>query len=152
MFDELAEPVLRELCGLLRPRFAHPEERLFTAGDRGDEMYFIASGAVEVRQEDWVVRLGRGDFFGELAVLLARRRSATVTAIAYCHLLVLQGKDFRRFLKAHPDLRARIREVAEARRIAAVRYPGRLVSAAAMSAGSGEDEPGDAEARDPGTS
>lgn len=136
MFDQLSEPELRELCDLLKPRFAHPEERLFTAGDRGDELFFIASGAVEVRQKNWVVRLGRGDFFGEMAVLLGRRRSATVTAIAYCHLLVLPGRDFRRFLRNHPQLRARIREVAEARRIAAIRYPGRLVSAVTRDDGS----------------
>lgn len=151
MFDELEEPVLRELCSLFRPRFAHPEERVFVAGDRGDEMYFLASGAVEVRQDTWVVRLGRGDFFGELAVLLGRRRSATVTAIAYCHLLVLQGKDCRRFLKAHPDLRAQIRKVAEARRIAAIHNPGSLVSAVAMGAGVGEDRTGAAGAREPDT-
>lgn len=130
MFESLNESQLHGICAMLKPRFAHPDERIFAAGDRGDVMYFIASGAVEVRQETWVVRLGRGDFFGELAILVGRRRSASVTAIAYCQLLALQGRDFRRFVRTNPDLRARIREIAEARQTAALRYPGRLVSAA----------------------
>jgi CPA1 family monovalent cation:H+ antiporter len=78
-------------------------------------MFFIASGAVEVDRDGRQHRLGRGDFFGELALLTGRRRTADVTAIAYCRLLELPGREFRRFLKSHPDVRAEIRRVADDR-------------------------------------
>lgn len=115
MFQGLSDDRLGVIAGQLRPRFAYPGERLVTAGERGDSMYFIFSGAVEIYRDGHILRLGSGDFFGEMALLTGKRRTATVTAIAYCNLLVLQGKDFRRFLKANEDLRARIREVADQR-------------------------------------
>jgi CPA1 family monovalent cation:H+ antiporter len=120
MFGELGDDRIDVIAGLLRPRFAYPGERLITAGERGDAMYFISSGAVEVYRHGHLMRLGSGDFFGEMALLTGKRRTATVTAIAYCSLLVLQGKDFRRFLKANEDLRGRIREVAD-RRLSEIR-------------------------------
>ena len=118
MFQGLSDKRTETIASLLKPRFAYPGERLVTAGDRGDSMFFISSGAVEVFRDGRMARLGSGDFFGEMALLTGKRRTATVTAIAYCSLLVLQGRDFRRFVKADDDLRSRIREVAEQRRAA----------------------------------
>ncbi|MGP1393895.1 MAG: cation:proton antiporter [Inquilinaceae bacterium] len=115
MFEDLSDEKLRDLTAMMTPRLAYPGERLITVGERADAMYFISSGAVEVAIPGAPVRLGRGDFFGELGLLSARRRSATVTAIAYCRLLALSGRDFRRFLKANPDIRERISAVADAR-------------------------------------
>jgi CPA1 family monovalent cation:H+ antiporter len=115
MFEGLETTSLREICGMMKSRLAVPGDRLITRGERGDSMYFIASGAVEVDRDGQQHRLGRGDFFGELALLTGQRRTADVTAIAYCRLLELSGRDFRRFLKAHPDVRAEIRRVADAR-------------------------------------
>ncbi|HET8727124.1 MAG TPA: cation:proton antiporter [Alphaproteobacteria bacterium] len=114
MFEGLPDGELAAVGGLLRPRLAYPGERLVTKGERGDAMYLISSGAVEVVLPE-PVRLGRGDFFGELALLTNRRRVADVVAIGYCRLLALNGRDFRRFLKAHPEIRARIRAVADER-------------------------------------
>ena len=115
MFADLGDAAVREICGMLRSRLAVPDEVLVRRGERGDAMFFVASGAVEVALPHGPVRLGRGDFFGELAILTGRRRLATVTAIAYCQLLVLPGRDFRRFAKTRPELRTRIREVADQR-------------------------------------
>ena len=119
MFSELADDSLRELTSAVSARFAYPGQQLVTTGERGDAMFFISTGAVEVRRRGAVHRLGSGDFFGEMALLTGRRRSATVVALAYCQLLVLQGRDFRRFVKTHPELRRRIREVADQRSKAA---------------------------------
>ncbi|MCA8931125.1 MAG: cation:proton antiporter [Rhodospirillaceae bacterium] len=125
MFADLDEAALAEICGMLVPRVAVPDEVLVRKGERGDSMFFIASGAVEVGLPNDPVRLGRGDFFGELAIMTGRRRSSTVTAIAYCSLLVLSGRDFRRFAKTQPKLRARIGAVAAERRgWAPTRLPG----------------------------
>lgn len=63
-----------------------PNERVVRAGDR-DVVFFIVSGAVEVRLPVRHVRLGTGEFFGEMALLTGRPRQADVVALSYCRLL-----------------------------------------------------------------
>ena len=105
------------IARLLRPRLALPRETVVRRGDKGDAMFFIASGALEVLVPGLPepVQLGTGDVFGEMALLHGARRNADVRALGYCHLLVLMEKDFRRFVQKDPNLRAHIQEVAEAR-------------------------------------
>ena len=106
---------LDRVARLLRPRFTVPNERIVRAGDRGDAVFFIASGAVEVRLPVRHVRLGTGEFFGEMALLTGRPRQADVVALSYCRLLVLRKADFDRFVTANPDAGAVINRVAQAR-------------------------------------
>lgn len=100
---------------LLRPRFTVPNERIIRAGARGDAVYFIASGAVEVRLPARRVRLGSGEFFGEMALVTGQLRQADVLALSYCRLLVLRKADFDRFIAANPDAGAVIERVARER-------------------------------------
>jgi len=106
---------LERVAKLLRPRFTVPNERIIRQGDRGDAVFFIASGAVEVRLTARRIRLGSGEFFGEMALLSGRPRQADVVALTYCRLLVLRKADFERFLAANPDARATINNVAAER-------------------------------------
>jgi CPA1 family monovalent cation:H+ antiporter len=106
---------LDRVATLLRPRFTVPNERIVRAGDRGDAVFFIASGAVEVRLPVRHVRLGTGEFFGEMALLTGLPRQADVVALSYCRLLVLRKADFDRFVTANPDAGAVINRVAQAR-------------------------------------
>ena len=80
-------------------------------------MYFIVSGEVEIDQENQAPRgrLGAGDFFGEIALIAERARTATITALAPCKLLVLHKDDFESFMNAHPDLRDAVRVAARRR-------------------------------------
>ena len=77
--------------------------------------FFISSGAVEVILPGQKVRLGRGDFFGEMALLSGKPRTADVVALGFCQLLVLSAADFRRFLAAHATAKAEIDRIVEAR-------------------------------------
>jgi monovalent cation:H+ antiporter, CPA1 family len=113
----LDERQLESVCRLLRPRFAVPQERIIRKGERGDAVYFIVSGAVEVILAEGRVRLGSGEFFGELALLSGRPRQADVVALTYCQFLVLRRADFELFMKANPEARDTILRVAEARRM-----------------------------------
>jgi CRP-like cAMP-binding protein len=61
------------------------------------------------------VRLTRGQYFGEIALLRDTVRTATVTTLAECQLLSLDVADFRRLLDANPTLKATITRTAEAR-------------------------------------
>ena len=111
----LDERQLDRVARLLRSRFTVPNERIIRRGDRGDAVFFIASGAVEVALAAGPVRLGSGEFFGEMALLSGRPRQADVTALTYCRLLVLRKIDFERFIEANPEARAAIDRVAAAR-------------------------------------
>lgn len=116
VFDGFDEAQLEAVTTFLRPTTAIPGQKIIRRGERGDICYFIASGAVEVATGFATVRLGRGDVFGEMALLTGLRRQADVTAIAYCSLLELSRRDFNAFLEAHPRLRAHVEDLARARR------------------------------------
>ncbi|HEX6978251.1 MAG TPA: cation:proton antiporter, partial [Alphaproteobacteria bacterium] len=105
-----------ELLSLFRPKSATPGERVIRRGDRADGMYFIAAGAVEVQVSGRTIRLEAGAFFGEMALLSGARRNADVTAVDYCQFLVLERRDFGRFMARHPRLRAAVKEMARQRR------------------------------------
>ena len=67
---------------------------IFREGDMGDNMYIIQSGAVEISQtkdghKHVLAILESGNFFGEMALIDSRPRSATATAISRSRLLLL---------------------------------------------------------------
>jgi CPA1 family monovalent cation:H+ antiporter len=83
LFTGLAAERQAAIARLLKPRLVLPGERVVTKGERGDAMYFIVSGAVAVAVSGADVRLGSGDFFGEIALVARRTRTADVTALSY---------------------------------------------------------------------
>ena len=60
-------------------------------------------------------RAGPGDYFGEIAMLDGRRRSATVTTTAPARLLVMFGSEFRQLQQAQPQIADRIEETMRGR-------------------------------------
>jgi CPA1 family monovalent cation:H+ antiporter len=115
ILSALDDEQLDRVAKLLRPRFTVPDERVVRQGSRGDAVFFIVSGAVEVVLPNRRVRLGSGDFFGEMALLTGHRRTADVVALTYCRLLVLRKGDFERFVAANPEAAAVIHGIARAR-------------------------------------
>jgi len=122
LFGDLDSETREELLGLFKPRSAEPGERVIRAGDRADAVFFIAAGAVEVAVAGRKIRLGPGDFFGEMALLSGERRTADVTAIDYCQFLTLGIREFRQFIARHPTLRTQLDAMA-AKRSAENRQP-----------------------------
>jgi CPA2 family monovalent cation:H+ antiporter-2 len=98
-----------------RPQAAHPGERIIRKGDEADAAYFISSGEVEVDVGRRRIRLGPGDFFGEMALISGQPRSAHVTALDYCTLLKLTTGDFREILRRYPEIRTQIADLAAQR-------------------------------------
>jgi len=115
IFAALGDRERDDLARLMTPFLAAPGMRILSRGEVGDAAYFISSGAVEVDTGTHIVRLGRGDIFGEMALILDMRRQADVTAIAYSTMLRLARTDFARFVSLHPKLRARIEAIARSR-------------------------------------
>jgi len=117
LFKSLTSDQIDKVVRLLRPRFAVPGERLIRKGERGDSVYFISSGAVEVTTGERRVRLGRGDFIGELALLYGGRRNADVTALGYCQMLVLEGEAFKALIGRYPEIGVEVEAIAKARNL-----------------------------------
>ena len=115
MFKGLDGRHLEGVRKLLRPRFTVPGELIVRKGERGDAVFFIASGAAEVQFPDRRIRLGTGEVFGEMALLTGEPRQADVRALTYCRLLVLRKTDFDRFMSDNRDVRLKIHEIAETR-------------------------------------
>jgi len=117
LFRTLDASRIAAVAGVLRARRAERGERLIRKGDQADSMYFIVSGEVEVDQETAAPkgRLAAGDFFGEIALIAERPRTATITAQSPCKLLVLHKDDFESFMQSHPDLQEAVRVAAKKR-------------------------------------
>jgi len=106
---------LKALARLFRPRLLVPDELVIRRGDRGRGMFFISSGAVEVVLPQERVRLGSGEFFGEMALLDQRPRNSDVISLGYGRALELPAADFERFIAKYPHARAEIELTAAAR-------------------------------------
>jgi voltage-gated potassium channel len=117
LFAELDAAEISDVMELLRAQVAEPGEIIVREGDPAHSMYFIASGEVEIafKGKKTPLRIGIGQFFGEVAVLRRSRRSATVTAINRTNLLVLDGQDLRALMHRDPRVAERIHDVVEKR-------------------------------------
>src|SRR5215470_7535775 len=117
LFAELDAMEISDVMELLRAQVVEPGEIIVREGDDAHSMYFIAAGEVEIalkgRKEP--LRLGVGQFFGEVAVLRRARRSATVAAIARTNLLVLDAHDLHALMERDPRVAERIEDVVEKR-------------------------------------
>ena len=95
LFEGLSADSLRAISKLLKPRLALPDQRVLTKGRHGEEMCFVASGAVAVHLPDnTMIELGSGEFFGELGLLGEQQIAPDVTSLGYCKLLMLSSRDF----------------------------------------------------------
>ena len=86
---------------------------LFEEGQPGDYMYVVQAGEVEIRRvvgetERVLAVLSAGEFFGEMAILNARPRSATAIVRTDARLVVIEGKTFEAMLRARPEIALRI--------------------------------------------
>ena len=116
VFGNLGDEDLKRVARRLQERVFAADAFVFKRGERADGMYFIVSGAVEVAIGENRVRLGRGDFFGEMALLDEARRSAAVRSISYSHLLFLPRAAFKEIGGSLPQWRSKLAEVARDRR------------------------------------
>ena len=78
---------------------------VFREGDQGDAMYLIVSGDVKIHSGDQIfAELGSKQCFGEMAILDAEPRSATVTALEDLTLLKIRREDFSEILAEKPEI------------------------------------------------
>jgi voltage-gated potassium channel len=115
LFAGLDATRIAAIARLLKPQIVPARQTIVRLGEPADAMFFVMDGEVEVEISPQPVRLGKGQFFGEIGLVLDTTRTATVTALTECRLLALDRVDFTRLMTKHPELKARITSVAEAR-------------------------------------
>jgi CPA1 family monovalent cation:H+ antiporter len=109
MFEALNEDQIDRLCRYIQPRIVVPDEVIYRRGQRSDSMFFISSGAIEVRfPGNNTLSLGPGAIVGHGALLNNEPRRADIVALNYSRILVLHAADFHSFLAENPDIRAEI--------------------------------------------
>jgi CRP/FNR family transcriptional regulator, cyclic AMP receptor protein len=88
-------------------------EVLFREGDEGSEMFVIQSGEVELSRrlgdtEQVLAVAGAGEFFGEMAIVTGRPRSATAVVVRDARLLVIESRTFEHMLRAKSEIAVRM--------------------------------------------
>lgn len=117
LFGDLTRPQLEAMVHLLDEQYFSEGERILRQGFSGSNLYIILSGEAAVKI-DGVQRtvLSRGDFFGEISILLGEPPVADVVALGPLRCLVLPGMELEAFLTTYPKVTYRMLQ-AEARRV-----------------------------------
>jgi CRP/FNR family cyclic AMP-dependent transcriptional regulator len=122
--DEKLELLKRSpvLAGLTRKELGEVEQLadevdvpagrvLMREGSIGSEFFVIVDGQVVIDRGGRTVRtMGPGEFFGDIALITERPRSAGGTALTDCRLLVLGHREFHSLLDKFPSIRMTILE------------------------------------------
>ncbi|WP_299785046.1 cation:proton antiporter [uncultured Marivita sp.] len=112
LFADLDDAALNRLGRALKTRYVNAGDLIMRKNTAAKNVFFIASGAVELETAGQTWRLGRGEMFGQLSILVNKARRAEVRAIAPSTLLVLDEARFRRLLGRSTALQEAVRESA----------------------------------------
>jgi MFS family permease len=106
LFAPLPAATVEHLARSLQPVRVVAGEQIVREGEPGDRFYIVASGEVEVAADGKPLRtLGPGEHFGEIALLRAVPRTATVVARQDGELLTLDRDEFVAAVTGHPESR-----------------------------------------------
>jgi CRP/FNR family transcriptional regulator, cyclic AMP receptor protein len=105
LFADLARPQLEEVAHTFDEEMIPEGQRVLRQGLSGSNVYVILEGeAVVILNGEELARLNRGDFFGEVSVLLGEPPTADVVARTALRLIVIPGPQLREFLLRHPKV------------------------------------------------
>ncbi len=110
LFASLTDEDAAGLRSLLELEVRPVGSVLFRKGEAGDAMYLIEDGRVRIHIRDregedvTLAELARGDFFGEMAILDGKPRSASATVAEEARLAVLSREHFHAYVSRNPDL------------------------------------------------
>lgn len=114
---DASQELLEDLMNKLQPRIFVPGERIFRVDEEGDALYIIHNGQVEILARDGqkIVSLHEGSFFGEMALVSSRPRSATAIASTFCDVYALPKLAFTEVANAYPEFKTHLEEMIEQR-------------------------------------
>jgi CRP-like cAMP-binding protein len=109
-FEDLTPEDLERMARVGVRKTYSKGEHIVTRDDVGGGMYVILSGTAAVEAGGKRHTLGPGDFFGEMALIAGRPRSATVTAVEPVEAMTFEAMYFRPFLIKNPSVAVTILE------------------------------------------
>ncbi len=112
LFRALTPTQLTNVAEKMTPRHFTTGETIIREGEPGEEFFLISDGEADVmRSEHEVARLGRGDFFGEVALISGEPRNATVRATEPLDAFVLGKADFQSAIETSASFREQLYRV-----------------------------------------
>ncbi len=117
LFADLADEDLRELIAVAKRRIFRNGEVIFHREDPGQVLYVIKEGKVKISlispegQEISLVVFGKGECFGEFAILDGLPRSADAVALERVECYTLQRSDFHKAIMKNPKIAIQVLEV-----------------------------------------
>ena len=116
LFASLPEGELQAVAAVASERTLEKGETLTDEGSFGHGLFAIEEGTADVQQQGTTIRsVGKGDIIGEIAVLAAGRRSATVVATTPLRVITLFKRDVWALEREAPEAARRLRELLESR-------------------------------------
>jgi CRP/FNR family cyclic AMP-dependent transcriptional regulator len=116
LFEECSRRDLNEIAGIADEIDLRDGKELTTQGGPGREFFVLIEGTADVKKGTRRVnQLGPGDFFGEIALVTQRPRTATVVATSPVRALVITDRSFRRLLEHQPRIQGKVMSALAAR-------------------------------------
>jgi CRP-like cAMP-binding protein len=111
VFEHLDRVALARLAGYLEPRSLHDGEVVFQQGDPADGLYIVARGVVCIygladngRPQTILATAARGQYFGEIALIVDESRTASVRAVGDAEVLCLERARFVDLIRRNPSV------------------------------------------------
>ena len=112
LFRSLTPTQLTNVAEKMTKRHFATGDAIIREGEPGEEFFLISDGEVDVvRADHEVARLGRGDFFGEVALISGEPRNATVLATEPSDAFVLGKADFQSAIETSASFREQLYRV-----------------------------------------
>ena len=117
LFADVGAAQLNSIAHVMDERRYGDGERILRQGITGSAFYVILEGeaAIRVNGKDYGT-LGRGDFFGEISILLGEPPVADIVALHTLRCVIIPGPDLQAFMLTHPPVMYRMLQ-AEARKL-----------------------------------
>jgi CRP/FNR family transcriptional regulator, cyclic AMP receptor protein len=116
LFDHLSRRDLDRIASIADEIDLPEGKELTREGKPGREFFVLVEGEADVRKRNRRInQLGPGDFFGEIALVTNRPRTATVVAKTPVRALVVTARDFKRVLDQQPEIHGKILSAVVAR-------------------------------------
>lgn len=109
LFTHCSKRELAQVAGVADEIDLEEGKELTKEGAPGREFFVLVDGSAEVLKKGRRINtLGRGDFFGEIALLHNAPRTATVKATSPVRALVVTERNFRRLLEGSPEIQRKV--------------------------------------------
>ncbi len=109
LFADLSRPQIEQVAHKMTEESYPTGQRILRQGFTGTGFFVILDGEVAIKIDGKeITRLSKGDFFGEMSILLGEPPVADVVATRQLHVLHLGGPELEGFLRDHPPVMYRM--------------------------------------------